>query len=49
MLIGDSQQDRGFDESLGLDVLAVMAARAVQVFPMLAAATRRSAHGPRCA
>jgi glycine/D-amino acid oxidase-like deaminating enzyme len=38
VLIGDSQQDRGFDESLGLDVLAVMAARAVQVFPMLAAA-----------
>ena len=38
VLIGDSQQDRDFDESLGLDVLAVMAARAVRVFPMLAGA-----------
>ena len=38
VLIGDSQQDRGFDESLELGVLGVMAARAVRVFPMLAAA-----------
>jgi octopine oxidase subunit B len=38
VLIGDSQQDRGFDESLGVDVLAAMAARAARVFPALAAA-----------
>jgi hydrogen cyanide synthase HcnC len=38
VLVGDSQQDRGFDESLGVDVLAAMAARAVRVFPALAAA-----------
>ena len=38
VLIGDSQQDRGFDESLGLDVLATMAARATRVFPALATA-----------
>jgi len=38
VLIGDSQQERDFDESLGLDVLAVMAARAVRVFPALASA-----------
>jgi glycine/D-amino acid oxidase-like deaminating enzyme len=38
VLIGDSHQDRGFDDSLGADVLAAMAARAVRVFPALAAA-----------
>ena len=38
VLVGDSQEDRGFDESLQLDVLAAMAARAVRVFPALAAA-----------
>ena len=38
VLIGDSQQDCGFDETLGIDVLATMAARAVRVFPALAAA-----------
>jgi hydrogen cyanide synthase HcnC len=35
VLIGDAQQERGFDESLGIDVLATMAARAVRVFPFL--------------
>jgi glycine/D-amino acid oxidase-like deaminating enzyme len=35
VLIGDAQQDAGFDESQGLDVLATMAARAVRVFPHL--------------
>jgi len=38
VLIGDSQQDRGCDESLGTDVLAAMAARAARVFPGLAGA-----------
>jgi hydrogen cyanide synthase HcnC len=38
VLIGDSQQDRGFDESLDVDVLAAMAARAARVFPALAGA-----------
>lgn len=38
VLIGDSQEDRQFDETLGLDVLALMAARAARVFPMLAGA-----------
>ena len=38
VLIGDSQEDRGFDEALGIDVLAAMAARAVRVFPALAGA-----------
>ncbi|MEO8305816.1 MAG: FAD-dependent oxidoreductase [Betaproteobacteria bacterium] len=38
VLIGDSHQERGFDESLGVDILAAMAARAVRVFPALAAA-----------
>ena len=38
VLIGDSRQDRGFDESLDVDVLAAMAARAARVFPVLAAA-----------
>ena len=38
VLIGDSQQDRELDTTLGLDVLAVMAARAVRIFPLLAAA-----------
>jgi glycine/D-amino acid oxidase-like deaminating enzyme len=35
VLIGDSQQDRGFDDSSGVDVLAAMAARAARVFPAL--------------
>ena len=38
VLIGDSKQDCGFDESLDVDVLAAMAARAARVFPVLAAA-----------
>ena len=38
VLIGDSQQDRGFDDSCGIDVLAAMAARAARVFPALGAA-----------
>jgi glycine/D-amino acid oxidase-like deaminating enzyme len=38
VLIGDSHEDRGFDDALGLDVLAAMAARAVHVFPVLASA-----------
>jgi len=38
VLIGDSQQDRGFDDSCGIDVLATMAARAVRVFPALGGA-----------
>jgi glycine/D-amino acid oxidase-like deaminating enzyme len=38
VLIGDSRQDVGFDESLGPDVLAAMAARALRVFPALEAA-----------
>jgi hydrogen cyanide synthase HcnC len=38
VLIGDSQQDRGVDDSLGLDVIAAMAARAVRVFPLLESA-----------
>jgi glycine/D-amino acid oxidase-like deaminating enzyme len=38
VLIGDSQQDRGFDESQSVDVLAAMAARAARVFPALGAA-----------
>jgi len=35
VLIGDAQQERGFDDSLGIDVLATMAARAVRTFPFL--------------
>ena len=35
MLIGDAQQERGFDETLDPAVLAAMAARAVRVFPFL--------------
>ena len=38
VLIGDSQQDRGFDDSCGIDVLAAMAARATRVFPALGGA-----------
>jgi glycine/D-amino acid oxidase-like deaminating enzyme len=38
VLIGDSQQDRGFDDSCGIDVLAAMAARAARVFPALGSA-----------
>jgi glycine/D-amino acid oxidase-like deaminating enzyme len=35
VLIGDSQQELGFDETLGLSVLATMAERAQRVFPLL--------------
>lgn len=35
VLIGDAQQDLGFDESLDSGVLAAMAQRAVHVFPFL--------------
>ena len=38
VLIGDSHQDRGFDDSLAIDVLAAIAARAARVFPQLAGA-----------
>ncbi len=36
VLIGDSQRDVGFDETLATDVLATMASRAVRMFPALA-------------
>jgi glycine/D-amino acid oxidase-like deaminating enzyme len=36
VLVGDSQRDVGFDETLAIDVLATMAARAVRMFPALA-------------
>ncbi len=39
VLVGDSQEEGGFDERLGMPVLAAMAARAVRAFPAL-----RSAH-----
>jgi glycine/D-amino acid oxidase-like deaminating enzyme len=35
VLIGDSQEEKGFDDTLGLPVMAVMAARALTVFPFL--------------
>jgi glycine/D-amino acid oxidase-like deaminating enzyme len=35
VLIGDSHQDRGFDDTLDVSVLAAMADRAVRVFPHL--------------
>jgi hydrogen cyanide synthase HcnC len=35
ILLGDSQQDRGFDEAVDPAVLAAIAARAVRVFPSL--------------
>jgi glycine/D-amino acid oxidase-like deaminating enzyme len=35
VLIGDSQQELGFDETLGLAVLATMAERAQRIFPLL--------------
>ena len=35
VLIGDSQQDAGFDESISVGVLAAMARRAVRIFPFL--------------
>lgn len=35
VLIGDSQQEKGFEDTLGLGVLATMAERAVRVFPLL--------------
>jgi glycine/D-amino acid oxidase-like deaminating enzyme len=35
VLIGDAQQDAGFDTSLDTGVMSVMAARAAQVFPAL--------------
>jgi glycine/D-amino acid oxidase-like deaminating enzyme len=36
VLVGDAQRDVGHDESLAIDVLATMAARAVRMFPALA-------------
>ena len=36
VLLGDSQQERGYDESLDCAVAAAIAARAVRVFPALA-------------
>jgi glycine/D-amino acid oxidase-like deaminating enzyme len=38
VLIGDSHEEKGFDDTLGLPVLATMASRAVRVFPFLGAA-----------
>ena len=38
VLIGDSQEEGGLDETVALPVLAAMAARAVRVFPALRAA-----------
>ena len=35
VLIGDSQEEKGFDETLGVPVLATMAERALRVFPFL--------------
>jgi hydrogen cyanide synthase HcnC len=35
VLIGDSQEEGGFDDELGMPVLAAMAARAVRAFPVL--------------
>lgn len=35
VLVGDSQEDKGADVSLGLPVLATMASRAVRAFPFL--------------
>ncbi len=35
VLLGDSQQDRGFDETLGLDVLGTIARRALSILPSL--------------
>src|SRR4029079_15728582 len=35
VLIGDSQQDAGYDQSLDIGVLAAMARRAVRTFPFL--------------
>ena len=35
VLVGDAQQDRGFDETLDPAVMSVMAARAVRIFPFL--------------
>jgi glycine/D-amino acid oxidase-like deaminating enzyme len=36
VLVGDAQQEAGFDDAPALDVVATMAARAVRVFPHLA-------------
>lgn len=36
VMIGDSQEDRGFDTAVGQPVLSVMAERAVRMFPRLA-------------
>jgi len=38
VLIGDSQQDRGLDDTCTVDVVATIAARAVRVFPALGSA-----------
>jgi hydrogen cyanide synthase HcnC len=36
VMIGDSQEDRGFDTVVGQPILSVMAERAVRMFPRLA-------------
>jgi hydrogen cyanide synthase HcnC len=36
VLIGDSAEDAGFDDTVGLGVTAMMAARAIRMFPLLA-------------
>jgi glycine/D-amino acid oxidase-like deaminating enzyme len=36
IMIGDSQEDRGFDTVVGQPILSVMAERAVRMFPRLA-------------
>ncbi|HEX3501401.1 MAG TPA: FAD-dependent oxidoreductase [Stellaceae bacterium] len=36
VLIGDSAEEAGFDDTVGLDVTATMAARAIRMFPLLA-------------
>jgi hydrogen cyanide synthase HcnC len=38
VLVGDSQEEAGFDDTVGLPVLATMAERAVRMFPALAEA-----------
>lgn len=35
VLVGDSQEESGFDVEVGLPVLAAMASRAVRAFPLL--------------
>ena len=49
VLIGDSQQDVGFDETLDTGVLAAMAQRAVRSVPGACATCASPARGRRCA